>query len=277
MSLAIIVPSQDRQAANEALEQAGFGANNISVPMRGSVRIEPDENGEIDEAEATHWGCHWWADDGVLDVIANLRSTALSTATIAASSGQERDGIDTVSETGSGLFNATVGDSIVLSHKQFGTRWGWRAEMSVRSESFNPGVRAVAIYSDANHRNFLYTTGAFVWDAELKVWATEWNDNRAARADVHWAMLFASAQEQRGTLRAGERSSTLYLRFGLPQLPVDPGEPDVDEFPAWRPWTSGINSDLYQIGARVSHNGRNWVATIGNNHWEPGVVGWREI
>ena len=53
--------------------------------------------------------------------------------------------------------------------------------------------------------------------------------------------------------------------------------PLAEEFPAWQPWTSGLNSDLYQIGDQVSHNGKNWVATVGNNNWEPGVFGWDEI
>ena len=57
----------------------------------------------------------------------------------------------------------------------------------------------------------------------------------------------------------------------LPPLP-DP----EDEFPAWQPW-DGNNANLYQIGDQVSHNGKNWVATVGNNNWEPGVFGWDEI
>jgi hypothetical protein len=54
-------------------------------------------------------------------------------------------------------------------------------------------------------------------------------------------------------------------------------EPDPVTYPAWAPWTSGLSEDLYQIGARVSHNGQNWEATTGNNHWEPGVFGWTVI
>jgi hypothetical protein len=58
MNLTIIVPDADIAAVRSALADAGFGPNNISVPMRGSVRVEsPDQ--------ATHWGTSWWTlDDG---------------------------------------------------------------------------------------------------------------------------------------------------------------------------------------------------------------------
>jgi len=35
--------------------------------------------------------------------------------------------------------------------------------------------------------------------------------------------------------------------------------------------------DSYNIGATVIHNGKKWIATIGNNVWEPGVYGWNEV
>lgn len=53
MNLTIIVPDADIQAVRSALAAAGFGPNNISVPMRGSVRVESEE-------QATHWGTSWW-------------------------------------------------------------------------------------------------------------------------------------------------------------------------------------------------------------------------
>jgi hypothetical protein len=51
-------------------------------------------------------------------------------------------------------------------------------------------------------------------------------------------------------------------------------EPPNDTPAAWKPWTSGLNADLYQIGDRVTHKGAVWRATTGNNHWEPSVFGW---
>lgn len=72
-----------------------------------------------------------------------------------------------------------------------------------------------------------------------------------------------------------------------PVNPEEPGpapEPEPEEqnsngteiWSEWRPWTSGLNSDLYQIGDRVAQNGLRYIATIGNNHWEPaGGTGWQ--
>ena len=51
-----------------------------------------------------------------------------------------------------------------------------------------------------------------------------------------------------------------------------------DTYPAWTAWTSGLNEDLYQVGDRVSHNGSDWEATLGNNYWEPGSgTGWVQL
>jgi len=64
----------------------------------------------------------------------------------------------------------------------------------------------------------------------------------------------------------------------IPHVAPDPDpDPDPGGYPAWEPWTSGLVEDLYQIGDRVTHNGLNWEANTGNNHWEPGVFGWTQI
>ena len=52
-------------------------------------------------------------------------------------------------------------------------------------------------------------------------------------------------------------------------------EPEPSEWPAWKPWDNQPAS-LYAKDAKVSHNGRRWVANVGNNHWEPGVYGWTD-
>lgn len=54
--------------------------------------------------------------------------------------------------------------------------------------------------------------------------------------------------------------------------PNEPSKPD--EWPAWEPWDHV--RPLYQVGAQVTHNSQRWVATVGNNHWTPGVYGWTD-
>lgn len=44
------------------------------------------------------------------------------------------------------------------------------------------------------------------------------------------------------------------------------------------PWSQPLGAtDAYQLGAKVTHNGKTWESTIANNVWEPGVYGWKEV
>ena len=47
------------------------------------------------------------------------------------------------------------------------------------------------------------------------------------------------------------------------------------EIPKWKQPTG--SQDAYQIGDKVTHNGKTWENTITNNVWEPGIYGWIEI
>lgn len=48
-----------------------------------------------------------------------------------------------------------------------------------------------------------------------------------------------------------------------------------DEYPEWvQPLGT---HDAYAIGDKSSHNSKNWVSTVDNNVWEPGVYGWEEV
>ena len=43
------------------------------------------------------------------------------------------------------------------------------------------------------------------------------------------------------------------------------------------PWVQPTGAhDAYMMGAKVAHKGREWVSSIDNNVWEPGVYGWQE-
>ena len=50
--------------------------------------------------------------------------------------------------------------------------------------------------------------------------------------------------------------------------------PDANVIPEWEQPDS---TNAYQIGDKVTHNGKTWENTIANNVWEPGVYGWSEI
>lgn len=50
--------------------------------------------------------------------------------------------------------------------------------------------------------------------------------------------------------------------------------PDPDVIPEWEQPDS---TNPYQIGDKVTHNGKTWENVIANNVWEPGVYGWVEV
>ena len=50
--------------------------------------------------------------------------------------------------------------------------------------------------------------------------------------------------------------------------------PDENIIPEWEQPDS---TNPYQIGDKVTYNGKAWENTIANNVWEPGVYGWTEI
>lgn len=61
----------------------------------------------------------------------------------------------------------------------------------------------------------------------------------------------------------------------------DPEPPITEEYPAWEPY-NGIPPVPYQIGSKVTHNGKKWESMVPNNVWEPGAFGvdqniWKEV
>ena len=68
-----------------------------------------------------------------------------------------------------------------------------------------------------------------------------------------------------------------------PVVPEEPEEPEVtynsNGTVAGSTWVAWNNypATLYQIGDTVTHNGILYIATTGNNYWEPGVFGWNVV
>ena len=50
--------------------------------------------------------------------------------------------------------------------------------------------------------------------------------------------------------------------------------PDENVIPEWQQPDS---TNPYQIGDKVTHNGKTWENTVANNVWEPGVYGWTQV
>lgn len=255
-SLAITCPAAQRDTLNAALEAEGYGPGNLSVPMRNGERLIPDENGDLPNTP-THFSSHWWVTEAEYAHLQSLRDTALAGAAFNA----QTDLTDP-----QGIFNATNGDYVRIVHKQFpNDQWGWRAEFVVQADEFSPGVRAIAIYADAEHQQYSYTTGAFTLGGDT--YATEWNDDKSEPEAVHWALIFASAGqvEHADTLEADESEDIGWLRIGVPgdAVPPEEGTPE---------WQTGVS---YSIGDRVMYQGTEYEciqAHTSQAGWNPAAV-----
>lgn len=229
-SISIIAPSAEKEAVNAALALLGYGPQTLTVPLVG-------DSAPKDGEAPTHYGCHWWADAETVADIDAIRNTTLSgcevlircaTSDVIATESAVLESQSSTPEP-SGTFGAVMGDFIEIRHKQFsGGLWGWRAEMRSQSGGFEPGVRAIGIYSDAACTQYLYTTGAFIYDAESGRYVTEWNAGDSVKTTRYFALLYASLQEAIGALLDTDDVAVVYLKYGLPPAPPEEGEAWVD-------------------------------------------------
>jgi hypothetical protein len=99
ISAVIIVPAAEREAVNAALELEGYGPSNLSVPMRGTVRVESEE-------QATHYGCHWWIGTDFDAVSAIVQGVTTDAVIVHDGEEETRIGFD--------LFDGQAGDYIYV-------------------------------------------------------------------------------------------------------------------------------------------------------------------
>lgn len=59
-----------------------------------------------------------------------------------------------------------------------------------------------------------------------------------------------------------------------PSLWARTDDPSI-EYPEWIQPTGA--TDAYTLGAKVTHNDKNWISNVDANTWEPGVYGWDEV
>jgi len=104
ISAVIIVPAAEREAVNAALELEGYGPGNLSVPMRGTVRVESEE-------QATHYGCHWWI-GGEFDAVSVIVQGVTADAVIVHDGAVDGETVET--RIGFELFDGQAGDYIYV-------------------------------------------------------------------------------------------------------------------------------------------------------------------
>ena len=229
-SISIIAPVEERDTINSALALLGYGLETLTVPVIG-------DSNDLSGESPTHYGCHWWSDAETVAALDAIRNTTLSgcEVLIRCAAGDviptENTTLESQPSTPEpvGTFGAVRGDFIAIRHKQFsGGLWGWRAEMRSQSGDFEPGVRAIGIYSDAACTQYLYTTGAFVLDSASGRYVTEWNAGNSAKTTRYFALLYASTQEAIGALLNTQDVAVVYLKYGLPAEPPPAGATWID-------------------------------------------------
>jgi hypothetical protein len=104
ISAVIIVPADQREAVNAALELEGYGPSNLSVPMRGTVRVESEE-------QATHYGCHWWIGND-FDAVSAIVESVTADAVIVHDGPIDGETVET--RIGFELFDGQAGDYIYV-------------------------------------------------------------------------------------------------------------------------------------------------------------------
>lgn len=91
---------------------------------------------------------------------------------------------------------------------------------------------------------------------------------------------YLALEETVATLSATVQKIKETVESGSTVVP-DPEPPITEEYPAWEPY-NGIPPVPYQVGSKVTHNGKKWESMVPNNVWEPGAFGvdqniWKEV
>lgn len=259
MSICAIIPVASLAAANAALEAQGFGIGNFSVPAYGATG-------------ATHAALHAWDDppfnaavkaiagvayaEGTGDPVA--RTKALIEAQGAKWGAQAPALPATGNVTAGNLYR--FGDGVWSVIQTF-RRTTYGAHLSTYPalvRRLRDPYKTEAWRQPLDQFDSFKLVNPFTGKADTalhggKTWRT--------KVDINvWEPTAQSAQWEEIDAQGNV---------------IVPAPPPAEEWPAWKPWT-GINADLYQVGAKVSHSGKRWIGNTPNNHWEPGTFGWTQ-
>ena len=256
MSICAIVHVDHMKAANAALEAAGFGPGNFSVPCYGATGC-------------THAAMHAWDDPRFLEALE-------ATPNIIAESS---DGDPT--ERTQALIEAQ------------GAKWGAKVEEAPKSGYVEAGDM---LKEDGSLWSVIQRFDRSVYGAPLDTYPALVRRLRDPQEREKWRqpldkygaymLVNAFTGKPDECIHNGKFYRTkvdvnvwepavgqLWEEIDAKGNVVKVTQPPVEEWPAWKVW-SGKNEDLHQVGAKVSHKGSKWLGNTPNNHWEPGVFGW---
>lgn len=261
MSIAAIVPVAQLAAANAALELAGFGPGNFSVPAYGATG-------------ATHAALHAWKDAAFREALALVPGVVV---------GAPEDEGDPITLTAA-LIEAQ------------GAKWGAQAPALPSTGNVTAGSlyrlgdslwSVIQSFNRTIYRAYPSTYPALIRRVRDPYKAEAWRQPLdqydsyklvnafTGKADecVHGGKFWRSKVDN--NVWEPTAQSAEWEEIDAQGNVVVPPAPPVEEWPAWKVW-SGHNADLYQVGAKVTHKGDRWVSNIPHNHWAPGVYGWTQ-
>lgn len=263
MNLTAIIPAANLQSANAALQAQGFGPGNFSVvAFTGAV--------------PTHAALHAWQDAAFAAAVKVLPGVAW----LEYPTGEVGDPVSATqaliaAQSAAWGAQAPVYGGQLESGKLYryedGSLWSCITGYDTATYSAHPSTYP-ALIRRARTPGVAepWTQPLDQFDAYKLLLAFTGLPEQAIHNDHLWEVNAADGAGN-NTWPPGT--------YGWTDLgPVDgaapaPAPAPEDEWPAWKPW-AGNNADLYQVGAKTSHNGFHWVSTTPNNHWEPGIYGW---
>lgn len=252
MSICAIIPAASLQAANDALEAAGYGPQNFSVVCYNGVN-------------PSHAALHAWASDTAF--VSALK--ALPGVVFDDSEGDPVARTQTLIQAQGAAWSAQAAE--------YGGKLKAGNLYRYTDETIWSCIQPydTAVYSEHPSRYPAMITQVrepgkrLPWVQPLSTNPYKLKNPFTGKPDecTHNGMDWRTLVDNNVWEPGAQGSERLWEQIGAGQAPQPP------EWPEWKPW-DGNNASLYQIGDKVSHKGSKWISTSPNNHWEPGVYGW---
>lgn len=257
MSLCAIVPVASMAAANATLQGAGFGSRNFSVPGFGASGL------------ATHAALHAWDDSAFSAAVKAIAGVVWNEA-----AGDPVSRTKTLIEAQGAKWGAQLPELPSTGTLPINSMCRWNGDILIVLQPLN----RTTYPADPS------TYPALIARVHEPGERRQWKQPGYAFYTYRLVNPFSGKADECINLGKILRTKIDYnTTNAVPGQFWDdideagnvivPTAPPVEEWPAWKPWT-GINADLYQVGAKVSHAGKRWIGNTPNNHWTPGEYGW---
>jgi hypothetical protein len=252
MSIVALIPVAQMAAANLALEEAGFGPGNFSVPAYGATGV-------------THAALHAWEDSAFREALALVPGVVvgdpedegdpitLTAALIAAQGAKWGAQLPELPATG-----AVAKDSM----------WRWGDDILIALQAFN----RTTYPADP------YTYPALLARVHEPGERRQWKQPGYAFDTYRLVNPFSGKADEciynGKTWRTKIDFNVTTPAAGQNWLEIA-ADGSVIVPPEWPDWVQPTGGhDAYALGAKVTYQGQRWVSDYAANVWAPGVFGW---